>query len=113
MRWTVVNIEGNTALVKEKEMGLSSVLYPTEMHNIRGPNIFFSEIVDIAPGKGQFPVSIFSEPDKHLLFLKTILLEKKITSMKKENSPSKYIHDRLKCCNDYILFLIGIYSIQG
>ena len=93
----------NTALLKEKEMRLSSVLYPTEMHNIHGPSISSRGIVDITPGKGHFPVSFFSEQDKHLLFLKTILLEK-ITAMKKENYPSKYIYDRLKCCNDDIVF---------
>ena len=35
----------NTALLKEKEMGLSSVFYPTEMHNIHDPNISSSGIV--------------------------------------------------------------------
>ena len=40
-----------------------SVPYQTVMHNIDGSNISPSEIVNIAPGEGQIPVSFTSEPD--------------------------------------------------
>ena len=33
------------------------------MHNIDGPIISPSEIVNITPGKGQIPVSVTSEPN--------------------------------------------------
>ena len=56
------NIEGNDKL-KEREMKKSSLPFPTVMHNIDGPNITPSEIVNIAPGEGQIPVSFTSEPN--------------------------------------------------
>ena len=45
------DIEGINKL-KEREMKMSSLPFPTVMHNIDGPNIFSSEVVNIAPGEG-------------------------------------------------------------
>ena len=45
------DIDGNNKL-KERKMKMSSLPFPTVMHNIEGPNIFSSEIVNIAPGEG-------------------------------------------------------------
>ena len=56
------DIDGNDH-VKEKDAKMSAVPYPTVLHNIDGPNISPSEIVNIAPGEGQIPVSCSSEPD--------------------------------------------------
>ena len=36
---------------------------PTVMHNIDGPSITTSDVVNIAPGEGQIPVSIDNQPD--------------------------------------------------
>ena len=45
------DIECNNKL-KKRGMKMSSLPFPTVMHNIDGPNIFSSEIVNIAPGEG-------------------------------------------------------------
>ena len=96
------NIEGNDHL-KEKEIKMSSVPFPTVMHNIDGPNISPSEIVNIAPGEGQIPVSFTSEPDwEALSFPKNYSTGKNHYNEKREIhiTPSKYVHARLKCCDD-------------
>ena len=96
------NIEGNNHL-KEKERKMSSVPYPTVMHNIDGPNISPSEIVNIAPGEGQIPVSFTSEPDwEALSFPKDYSTGKNHYNEERKVhiSPSKYVHARLKCCDD-------------
>ena len=77
------NIEGNDHL-KEKEIKMSSVPYPTVMHNIDGPNISPSEIVNIAPGEGQIPVSFTSEPDWEALSFPKDYSTGKIIIMRKE-----------------------------
>ena len=55
-------IEGNDHAY-EKEKRMSSVPFPTALHNVDGPNISADEIVNIAPGEGQIPVSFTSEPN--------------------------------------------------
>ena len=50
------NVEGNNKL-KERETKMSPLPFPTVTHNIDG------EIVNIAPGEGQIPVSFTSEPN--------------------------------------------------
>ena len=54
--------EGNNKL-KESKMKMSSLPFLMVMHNIDVPNISSSEIVNIAPGEGQIPVSFTSEPN--------------------------------------------------
>ena len=55
------DVEVNNKL-KERKTETPSLPFPTVMHNIDGPNVSSSEIVNIAPGKGQIPVSFTSEP---------------------------------------------------
>ena len=96
------NIEGNDH-IKEKEMKMSSVPHPTVMHNIDGPNISAGDIVNIAPGENQIPVSCTSEPDwEGLSFVKNYSTgENHYNQERKVHiTPSKYIHSRLKCCDD-------------
>ena len=56
------DIDGNDKF-KERELKESSSPFPFAMYNIDGPNISASEIVNIAPGEGQIPVSFTSEPN--------------------------------------------------
>ena len=95
-------IEGNDH-AHEKEKRMSSVPYPTVLHNIDGPNISADEIVNIAPGEGQIPVSVISEPDwEALAFPKHYSTGNNHFNESREVciTPSKYIHARLKCCDD-------------
>ena len=56
------DIEGNDKF-KERELKESSSPFPTAMYIVDGSNISPSEIVNIAPGEGQIPVSFTSEPN--------------------------------------------------
>ena len=88
---------------------MSSVPYPSVMHNIDGPNISPSEIVNIAPGEGQIPVSFTSEPDREALsFPKDYSIGKNhYNEIKIQVTPSKYIHARLK------VVMIGLLQIHS
>ena len=67
-------------------MNESSSYFPTVMYSVNGPNISPSEIINIAPGEGQIPVSLTLEPNwEALAFLKTIQQEE-TTLMRKEKS---------------------------
>ena len=96
------NIDGNDP-IKEKQKNMSAVPHPTVMHNIDGPNISTSEIVNIAPGEGQIPVSFTSGPN-----LEALAFERNYSTgennyneeRKVRITPSKYVHARLKCCDD-------------
>ena len=46
---------------KEREWKESFSPFPTVMYNVNGPSISPSEIVKIAPGKSQIPVSFTSK----------------------------------------------------
>ena len=62
---------------------MSSLLFPTVMHNIDSPNKFSSEIVNIAPVEDQIPVSFTSEPNcEALAFPKEYILQEYIILMK-------------------------------
>ena len=68
------DIEGNDKF-KERELKESSSSFPTAIDDVDGPNMSPSEIVNIAPGKGQIPVSFTSEPNwETLAFPKDIAL---------------------------------------
>ena len=54
------NIDGNDP-IREKQKNMSAVPHPTVIHNIHGPNISTSEIVNIASGASQIPVPFTSE----------------------------------------------------
>ena len=56
------DIKGNDKF-KEREVKGSSSSFPTVMYNVDGPNIFHSEIDNIAPGGSQIPVSFTSGPN--------------------------------------------------
>ena len=96
------HIEGNNKL-KEREMKMCSLPFPTVMHNIDRPNISSSEIASIASGEGQTPVSFTSEPNwEALAFPKGRSTGINHFNEDKYNpiTPSKYVHARLKCCDD-------------
>ena len=95
------DIEGNDKF-KERELKESSSPFPTGMHNVDGSNIFPSEIVNIAPGEGQTPVSFTSELNwEALAFPKDYSTGRNYFNEQKEIpiTPSKYLHARLKCCD--------------
>ena len=62
-----------------------------------------NEIVNIAPGEGQIPVSFTSEPNwGALAFPKDYSTGRNHFNEEREIpiTPSKYVHTRLKCCDD-------------
>ena len=62
-----------------------------------------NEIVNIAPGEGQIPVSFTSEPNSEALaFPKDYSARRNHFNEEREIpiTPSKYVHARLKCCDD-------------
>ena len=88
---------------KERVLKESSSPFPAVMYNIDGPNISSSEIVNIAPGKSQIPVSFASEPNwEAFAFPKDYSTGRNLFNEERENpiTPSKYVHARLKCCDD-------------
>ena len=89
--------------LKERKMKLSSLPVLAVMHNINGPNISASEIVNITPEEGQIPVSFTSEPNREALaFPKEYSTGINHFNEDSDNliTPSKYVHARLKCCDD-------------
>ena len=78
----------------------AQVNFPTVIHKIYGQTLKPGEVLNLAPGEGNIPVSTYSEPDwEPLAFIKqypqgkfhfNTVREVKIT-------PSKYINARLKC----------------
>ena len=96
------DIEGNNKL-KEREMKMSSLPFPTVMRNIDRPNISSSEIVNIAPGEDQIPVSFTSEPNlEAFAFPKEYSVGINHFNEDRDNpiTPSKCVHTRLKCFDD-------------
>ena len=73
------------------------------MYNVDGPNISPSEIVNIAPGEGQVPVSFTSEPNwEALAFPKDYFTGRNRFNEEREIpiTSLKYVHARPKCCDD-------------
>ena len=96
------DIKGNDKF-KESELKEPSSPFPTFMYNVDGPNISPIEIVNIETGKGQIPVSFTLEPDwEALAFPKDYSTRRNHFNEEREVpiTPSKYVHARLKCCND-------------
>ena len=96
------DIEGND-IFKERELKEFSSPFPTVMYNVDGPNISPKEIVNIAPGEGQIPVSFTSEPNwEALAFPKNYSTGRNHFNEEREipMTLSKYVHARLTCCDD-------------
>ena len=77
--------------------------FPTVMYNVDGPNISPNKIANIAPGEGQIPVFFTSEHNwEALAFPKDYSTERNHFNEEGEIpiTPSKYVHARLKCCDD-------------
>ena len=101
------DVEGNDKF-KEKEFFKSSPPFPTVMYNVlcimyNGSNTSPSEITNIAPGEGQIPVSFILEPNwdarafpRDYCTGRTHFNEEREIQI----TPSKYVHARLKCCDD-------------
>ena len=108
------DIEGNDEF-KERELSRSSPPFPTVMYNVDGPNISPSEIVNITPGEGQIPVSFTLEPNwEALAFPKDYSTGKNHFNEEREIpiTPSKYVHARLKCCDDRFASNLNIYFMH-
>ena len=93
-------IEGNNH-EKDKEEHLANT-HPTVMHNVDGPNIDPSQVINIAPAEGQIPVSFINEPDcEALAFPKHFSTGQFHFNYERERPITvlKYIHSRLKNCN--------------
>ena len=97
-----VDIEANDKF-KERELKESSSHFPTVMYNVDRPDISPNEIVNIAPGESQIPVSFTSEPSwEALAFPKDYSTRRNHFNEEREIpiTPSKYVHTRLKSCDD-------------
>ena len=73
------------------------------MYNIEGPNVSADDLINIAPGEGNIPVSFTSEPNwEALCFVKEYALGSNHFSEERKVpiTPSKYVNARLKCCDD-------------
>ena len=95
-------IEGNDHAL-EREKRDTTIPYPTVLHNIDGMSVRPGEILNIAPGEGQIPVSFTSEPDwEPLAYPKEFPLGKGHFNDEKQVriTPSQYVHTRLKCADD-------------
>ena len=97
-----VDIEGNDKF-KERDLKESFSHFPTVMCYVVGPNISPNEIVNIPPGERQISVSFTSEPNwEALAFPKVYSTGRNYFNKKRQIpvTPSKYVHTRLKCCDD-------------
>lgn len=56
-------IEGKDHAKEEQMRRKSSGLTPTVTHNVHGPNISSSDVLNLAPGQNQIPVSFTSKPN--------------------------------------------------
>ena len=82
---------------------MNQVPLPLFIHNIHGPNISVNEVVNIAPGEGQMPLSFISKLDyTNVSFVKNYSNGEKHfnTRGKVRIMLSKYLHFRLKYCDD-------------
>ena len=99
------DIEGNDKFKerRDKFKERASPPFPTVMYNVDGPNISPSEIVNIAPGEGQIPVSFTLEPNwEALVFRKGYSTGRNHFNEERKIpiTPSKYVNARLKCGDD-------------
>ena len=96
------DIEDNDKF-KERELKECSSHFPTVMYNVDGPNISPNQIVNIAPGEGQIPVSFSLEPNLEALSFPKDYSKGRNHFNEEREIPitlSKHVHTRLKCCDD-------------
>ena len=77
--------------------------FPTAMYNFNGPNISFSEIVNIAPEEGKISVSFTSESNwEALAFPKDYSSRRNHVNKEREIliTPIRYVYAKLKYWND-------------
>ena len=73
------------------------------MYDKEGPNLSAEELINIAPGEGNIPVSFTSEPNwEALCLVKELALGYNHFAEEKEFpiTLSTYVHGRLKCCDN-------------
>ena len=73
------------------------------MYIVDGPNTSPIEIINIAPGEVQIPVSFTSEPHKEALAFPQDYSTGRNHFNEERGIPitlSKYVHAKLKCCDD-------------
>ena len=99
------NSDTNTDSDDEREheqLHKEGIANPTVMHHIDGPNVSLNKIVGIAPGEGQIPVSLWSEPNCEALSFPKHFPDGKFHFNYPREKPitlSKYIHTRFKSCD--------------
>ena len=86
---------------EHEQIHKSGIPNPTCMHDTDG--ISSEQAIDIAPGEGQIPVSIYNEPDCEALAFPNLFatghFHHNEPNREKYITPSKYVHARLKCCD--------------
>ena len=70
---------------------------PTVSHNIEGPSESPAQVLNIAPGEGQTPVSFTTEPNWEALDFPYGRFHYGGTTREVPITPSQYIRTRLKC----------------
>ena len=65
---------------------MSSLSYPTVLHEIDGPSVLQNQIINIAPGEGNIPVSFSSEPSWEAFFFQRNTHLAKVISVRPEKS---------------------------
>ena len=79
--------EADTRNFKSNSAKVSSFPYPAVVHEIDGPSISQNQIIHIAPGEGNIPVSFSSESDWETLAFPKEYATGKIVLLKEEVSP--------------------------
>ena len=94
-----MDIDDNDIDFSAKKQENQSSLFPTVMHEKDGPSISVNQVVNVAPGEGQIPVSFKSEPDwEALCYIKEYPTAKNHFNVEREVpiTVSKYIHVQVK-----------------
>ena len=87
---------------EDEQLHQEGVANPTVLQNVDGPNIPFDKIINVAPGEGHIPVSLYKEPNcEALSFPRHFPDGKNHLNFPREKhiTISKYIHTRLKSCD--------------
>ena len=81
---------------------MSSVLYPTVLHEVDRSIVSQNQVINISPGKGNIPLSFSSEPRwGALVYPKDYATGKNhFNEARQSITPTKYVHGTLKCCDN-------------